>query len=431
MGPNRSRLMSLASFHGALLACALAPGAAQAADFACVGSRGFGVTCAMDNRWTVHTKSSGALSSDYVYDMASCGGKVLVAAAKAVHVFDGTSWSKPNLLPNGLARHLSCDPSGGYWVASDTQLAYWDGTAWKLVDTGTLLNDQTGKHINGLAAGPAGSAWIVAGGRLAALYKSGGWTVYREGRGFDRRFYLSRILIGRAGYVWLPHPGGLTRLDGTWKTVAGPGTAQAIAQTPDGSIWLVNGQRLTRFKDDAWQTLTAPVRINSVAAGTDNRVWAATTFGLGVLAGTAWTWRRMNDSSLTSNNLSAVAVVGNGGLLPAASPQPTGSLSGRFEWDDGAPVAGARVQICGTPPAARTAGARTPCTDRPLLKSTTTNASGRFDLRGVPPATYYVTLFPKDGRRWLISFSTRRTRVGPGESRDSGTWRIQSRGNRS
>lgn len=431
MFPRLRRLTAPTAFLGAALACGAVPGSVLAADFACMGSRGFGVSCIRDSRWTTHTKASGALSSDYVYDMASCGGKILVAASKAVHVFDGTTWSKPNFLPSGLARHLSCDPAGGYWVASDTHLAYWDGKAWKLVDTGTLLNDQTGKYINGLAAGPNGSAWIVAGGRIAALYKDGRWTVYREGRGFNRRLYLSHILVGRAGFVWLPHPGGLTRLDGSWKTIAGPGTAQAIAQTPNHALWLVNGLRLTRFRNDTWRTLTAPARINAVAAGADNRVWTATTFGLGVLAGTTWTWRRMNDSPLTSNNLSAVAVVGNGGVLPTAQPQPTGSLTGRFEWDDGTPVAGARVQICGTPPAARTSGDRTPCADRPLLRSATTDATGRFDLRDVPPATYYVTLFPKGGRRWLVSYSLRRTRVGPGESRDSGIWRIQSRGNRS
>jgi hypothetical protein len=428
----RARLLNAFLLPAGVLAAALlAAGPCHADDFACVGSRGFGVTCAIDNGWRNYTKKSGELVSDYVYDMAACGGKILVAAANAVHVFDGKRWTKPNLLPSGLARHLSCDPAGGYWVASDTRLAYWNGKAWKLVDTGTLLNDQTDKYINGLAAGPDGTAWIVAGGRMAALYKDGRWTVYREGAGFNRRLYLSRILIGRAGFVWLPHPGGVTWLDGTWKSVAGPGTAHAVAQSPSGALWLANGRRLTRFKDKAWKVLTAPSRINAVAAGADNRVWVATTFGLGVLAGESWTWRQMNNSALTSNNLSAVAVVGNGGVLPPMAPQSPGALTGRFEWDDGKPVAGAQVQICGAPPAAITVGARTPCTDRPLLRSTTTDDQGRFTLANVPPATYYITLFPKDGRRWLISYSIRRTRVGPGESRDSGTWRIQSRGNRS
>jgi hypothetical protein len=413
-----------------LLAGPLLAGTGHAANFACVGSRGFGVSCAIDNAWKTFTKNSGVLTSDYVYDMAACGDKLLVAAANAVDVFDGKRWSKPNLLPSGLARHVSCDPSGGYWVASDTRLAYWNGKAWKLLDTGALLNDQRDKYINGLAAGLAGSVWIVAGGRLAALYKGGNWTVYREGSGFKRRLHLSRILVGRGGFVWLPHPGGLTRLDGSWTTIVGPGSAQAIAQSTNGALWLANRRQLTRFKDGTWKTLTAPSRINAVAAGADNRVWVATTFGIGVLAGENWVWRRMSDSALTSNNLSAVAVVGTGGVLPPAATQTNGSLSGRFEWDDGKPVAGGKVEICGTPPAANPIGVRTPCAGKPLLRATTTDDGGRFVLRDVPPATYYITLFPRNGRRWLISYSIRRTRVGPGERRDSGVWRVQSRGNR-
>ncbi len=393
----------------------------------CVGTRGFGVACLSGGALTRWTEAGGALESDFIYAIAACHGRIVVSTGRRLHEFDGANRRLTHWIPESPARQIACDPTGGYWISGGRILAKWTGRTWLSHRIDKVLTAARAGWLDGLTIARNGDLWVVAGNRIAARFNGRDWQLFRAGAGLPARWRLTAVHAGRNGSLWLAHDQGLARRDGNgWANVAGPGSAQIIAEDPARALWLGYYGRITRYRNEFWTrfALAAPVR--GLAADDSGRIWAATRYGLGVFDGGQWRWRRMADSALPSNDLAGVAVLGGGSPLPPPRARPPGGLTFRLVRASGSPLANARVDLCAAPPGRILRGGRSPCQGRPLHRISRTDGSGRISFGSLPPADYYPAVLPPERDRWLFGISGRRTRVTAGRHSDIGTLRLRA-----
>ncbi len=399
-------------------------GQAVAADVTCVATRGHGLAClTAAAEWKIFTRENKQLSRSRVSDMAVCRGLIHIADGRGVRTFDGEKLSELNPLPQGSVRRIACTKDGYIVVASRT-IGLWNGSGWKFWNAQNLLKDEKYKSISDAAVDKDGAVWFVAFGGIAGRIKGDEVKIWKQNQGFQRRMVLSRIVADKDGTIYIPQYQGLFTPDGdNWKMIAGPG-ASNITVAPDGALWLARGTRLNRFQGNAWKSFRIDHSVRDIAVDATGRVWAATEYGLAAGKDGKWEWRQMHNSDLTDNALGKVAVLGKGGNLPALKEQKSGTLRGRMEWyKSGEPVKGATVQICGI---SKGLFSRSPCADQPHAKTGKTDDEGRFEFKGVAPASYrFVAKF---GDKWVrILLGYRRAHVKPGQNKNTGTIRVRDR----
>ena len=393
----------------------------------CVGTRGFGVACLKGGDWVRWTRNGGALDSDFVYAIAACHGRIVVSTGRRLHEFDGENRRLMHWTPGSPARLIACDPTGGYWISGGRTLAKWTGRTWLSHSIDKVLAAARAGWIDDLAIERSGHLWVVAGNRIAGRFDGRDWRLFRARAGLPDRWRLTGVHAGRGGSLWLAHDRGLARRQGSgWANVAGPGSAQVIAEALDGALWLGYYGRITRYRNEFWTRFAPAARVKGLAADGSGRIWAATRYGLGVYDGGKWRWRRMADSALPSNDLAGVAVLGSGSPLPPLLVNPPGSLAFRLVRASGSTLANARVDLCAAPPGRILQGGRSPCRGRPLHRISKTDGNGRVTFGDLPAADYFPAVLPPEGERWLIGVSGRRTRVTAGQRSDLGTLRIRA-----
>lgn len=421
------RISVLACLSLALTAVAgVAP--AAAADLVCFGTLGRGITCLSDGKFEHHTQQSSKLPSNSAISLTTCGDRVVAALAGSVVTYDGKSWSAPNRPPGGFASRVACAGPGKYWVTLTGGVAFWDGAGWKAHAAKDILGDAGTAVVFEIAAAPDGSAWVAMANGIAARFEAGKWTVFKEGQGFDKRHPFTRIHTDAKGQAWIPAGGVVLAFrDGKWQPVAGMTSFSAIAFGNDGKLWYASGSKLQSVDGDRRAEFDLGSTIRALAVDANGFVWVAGEFGIARFADGKFEARHMHDSPLPDNDFSSVAAVGKASLLPPTAEQPAGSLTGRLEWTDGKPVAGAEMQICGVT-AALFSGPEGPCAARPLFLTTTTDGEGKFQFSKTLPAAYRMAIKPVGAARWIVFLgSSDRMRVAPGEAKNAGTLTMDTR----
>jgi hypothetical protein len=411
---------ALAAFAAVAAALPAAGTPARAADMVCASTSSQGLVCLDSTGFKQYTRRGGQLPEDRIADLAVCGETVFIAAGESTTAFDGTGFDRPMKVGRGLVERISCHMQGGLWAASQTALSFWDKTGWKHFEL-SAVGAPRNARVRGLAAGPDGSVWATLGEGYVLHFSGKEWRLFRQGQGFRAKHDFGRLIVDRAGQVWLPFAKGLYtfKLE-KWETARGPAAANFISVDDKNRLWLTSGARVALVDDGRMREIPTDHNTRAVAADINGIVWAATEFGLARYSGTGWEARQMHNSDLADNDLMLVAVLGKGPPLPPVIAQATGSLAGRAEWSDGKPIAEADVQVCGVRAFDFGIG-KGPCDDKPLAARAVTGADGAFSFPGLAPGNYHFVIRPKGGKRW-IRFATDpdRLKVGPGETKNAG-----------
>ena len=413
--------VSAASAAFAVLAAAIsAAGAARAADMVCASTSSQGLVCLDAAGFKRYTQRAGQLPEDRIADMAVCGETMFIAAGEGTVTFDGTSFDRPLKVGRGLVERISCHEKGGVWAASQSALSFRDAAGWRHYDL-SAVGAPRNARVRGLAAGPEGSVWATLGDGNVLHFDGHEWRLFRPGQGFRAKHDFGRLVVDRAGHVWLPYAKGLyTWKQEKWETVRGLAAANFISTDDKNRLWLTSGARVAVIEEGRMREIPTDNNTRAVAADSAGVVWAATEFGLARYSGTAWESRQMHNSDLADNDLMLVAVLGKGPALPPVISQAAGALAGRAEWSDGKPIAGADVQVCGVRAFDFGIGKR-PCDDKPLAANAATGDDGAFTFKGLPPGNYHFVIRPKGAKRW-IRFATDpdRLKVRAGEAKNAG-----------
>lgn len=315
-----------------------------------------------------------------IYDMAfGNDGKLWVATDSGVVVLQGDTWTKINHNPSNLiSNEVNCltpDPvNGGMWVG------YYDGGAAYFKDgAATVYKEETGKlpsnsvyciYVDGT------TTWFGTGSGLASLCGTT-WTVYskaenglleekvtsllktgdtlwvaHKGKGLDAMVngvVVTQITstatglpdnditdLGKdsSGGLWVTTDGGgLAKFDGTTWTLFKKDNSglisddiRAIAVESNGTRWIgTTGLNRYSFAGTwkSWQVFIEPcypggLQCIDIAIDKNNLKWLA-GYGLFSFDGTTYTGYKVENSGLSGNNLTCVAIDNAGNIWTGTS----------------------------------------------------------------------------------------------------------------
>jgi ligand-binding sensor domain-containing protein len=196
--------------------------------------------------------------------------------------FDRSGWTRydamTGLTAAGDSPSAEVTTTGStVWAGTDRGLYRFAGSSWRL-----SLANPPGPVSPGRAvvARSVGDVWTVD--RMTGQlwhYSTAGWsTPARTGR---LAGHVTTAALGVGGNLWVGTDTGLTRLDATGWTDAGPAVPiSGVAVGPDGTVWAGSSQKLMHL-DGArvLATFDSPDRgMETLAVGPDGDVWA-TGFG--------------------------------------------------------------------------------------------------------------------------------------------------------
>ena len=199
-------------------------------------------------------------------------------------------WTAERGAPPGV-QALARARDGFLWLGTDTGLFRFDGVRFEHMPTLKVEENNEGA-VSALFAKPNGDLWIG--------YQSGRIALLRSGRLIDvspkqSEVWIYQLLQAHDGTMWaVTGTKGAVLLrysNGKWTDVdqkfgiGGRGTF-SLALTPDGWIWLRDGQRILAISDDGKRAreaarLTAAMLTQefALAVGTDGRLWTSSPLG--------------------------------------------------------------------------------------------------------------------------------------------------------
>ncbi|MFH1008468.1 MAG: two-component regulator propeller domain-containing protein [Candidatus Latescibacterota bacterium] len=201
-------------------------------------------------------------------------------------------------LPNDRINALAVDTIGRLWIGTRGGLAQFDGLQWTVYTTGN--SGLASNDIRALAVGAKGELWISGGG--LARFDGEHWTVYTVDNLGLPYYWVSTLAVSENGELWIGMGSdGLARFDGEdwiYKGDRGDRTVlSALASDMRGNIWL------------GMYPYCDPMRCD-----VDNR-GGLTQFGEeDFMIDEDWMIYRMDNSSLPSNWVNALALDARGNL---------------------------------------------------------------------------------------------------------------------
>jgi hypothetical protein len=412
----------------AAVAASLSAGDASAADVTCARTSYSGLICLTAAGITKYGRKNSPLTFRRATDLTACGDKIAVLGYRKVYLFDGKNWSKPIDIVGKFGRRIACGPKGEIWVLGPKSVSSFNGSDWKVHSRKQMFGEDTTKagFMGSVAVGPGGKA-LVLGSRMAAMYDGKTWRVYKAGKGIAKRTFLSKAYFDAKGVPWIAGIRGLLTLKGdNWVTVPGPRGTTFLTGGPDGVLWVGGGRSLFKMANGRISRMQINSSMRSGSVDNKGRLWLATNFGLMLRTGDKWDARQMHNSDLPDNSITKVVTLGAGGVLPPSKDQPAGSIMGRMQWSDGKEIAGARMELCGSPSWFIRRDS-SPCAGKPLSYQAKTDDKGRFEIKKIMPAIYRIAIKPEGNTRWVLISLGRRGQVLPGQSKNTGTIRLSVR----
>lgn len=297
---------------------------------------------------------------------AAPDGKLYFTSGSAAAMADGLAWTEFPKEPFGgeLLQDVAVDGKGQVWIAGTYNLWRRDGEAWTKV-SGTEAVGTDKPFFAALATDGAGRLYVSSNQGLH-VFDGTSWRALTKGRigSYDELLVRSDGMIAASG-----------------------GMDDVFVSVPGGQSLNLDAERLG---------LSAK-RIDVVALDGAGRIWLDTDAGLAMIdakGNVTATWAPGTLPGVTGE-ITAVAVLGGGPVMPAAQAAITGAVVGKV-LKGGQPVAGAPIEICESPSSMfRT----TPCAEASIKFQSTTAADGTFRFEGVPATKMGFTIKP--GAQWV------------------------------
>jgi diguanylate cyclase (GGDEF)-like protein len=189
--------------------------------------------------------------------------------------------------PNGVPyAELTKDAHGRVVAAQGASLGIWDNGAWRMI---TPANGLSRYDISNLFVDREGSMWIgVVGHGLMRWVGQDQWEAYNAANGLSDDIVWAS-LRDRSGRLWIGTESGVNyigRGETTPKTWQHPGIqttrAVALAETPDGGIWIGSAAgNLVRIDPKTLSATQWKVpEVFRILSDGDHRLWIATGSGL-------------------------------------------------------------------------------------------------------------------------------------------------------
>ena len=407
--------------------------------FACAASTDVGLSCInADGSWAYFTEDNSDLSNNYVGAMTTCPDNRIVATTfSEINIFDGAAFeviegdwgfSSPD--------EVACGPDGSIWVVYFEGASVYDGSAWTNFEFSDFSTGDSGL-VGDVAVGEDGTAWVLTSNGISA-YQNGAWTLYEEGAGLDDLYFFNHLGIGADGLPVASFGDGFLRFDGSaWSAVEAANIYGMYGLTPaaDGAIWFetlsdglvqyANGS-FTPFDRDSGLSSNA---VTASAIDESGRLWVGTEYGLNVITGDGVQAFTMANSDILDQQIDELIVIGDGPTLPTTVEKGNGSISGFVQFEDGTPLANARVEICAEGLGFSYYG-DTPCSDQALFVQGTTDGDGNFSIGDIPVG-YYITVIEVETDGWAqvvgeFGFLAERLLISEGENTDIGQITIEA-----
>lgn len=185
-------------------------------------------------------------------------------------------WSAPDGLPQNTITALAQTPDGYLWIGSQEGVARFNGATFLTFDQGTDAAFQPSESIERLTPAPDGALLVATLGGLARIE---GDRAERLHAGAFGAANVQEVVVGADSALWVATTEGLFRCADACARVAG-GRVQALARTPDGTIWAGVGADLLRIGGGRTARLPMGADVLVVEPARDGGVWVAGAEGV-------------------------------------------------------------------------------------------------------------------------------------------------------
>jgi hypothetical protein len=401
--------------------------------FACFGTYDQGVSCLTDAGWKTFFYDTESLGFSRITDMASCPDRKIYAATDTgIAAFDGKGWKIIPIDGAYWAEVVACGADGGVWAGFfEGAGRYLDGR-WETFSSKLFSTGHASGVIQKMEVAPDGTVWVLSF-ETVSRYDGESWKEYS----FSGSAGFLDMVVDSQSRVWTLgsfepilhlYEKGKWKLVDPWKFMV----ASSLAVDPLDRIWVVkflNGIEI--YDGEGWTGLSYPADgiqsniVNEAVFDGAGRTWLGMKYGVDVFDGQVWTHYRMDNAGLLDNDITSLAVVGNGPVLPAVLTKAFGSISGRV-FQGGEPVADAEMELCveeiwNTEPGA------SPCSGQPYQKQIRTDSDGRFLAEEMPEGFYVLTIKIKGKWIRLETLQFDRIQVREGRETDAGDLALEDK----
>lgn len=163
-------------------------------------------------------------------------------------LYDGTSWTKRNLLDGCGPVSIAEAPDGVLWFGTLCGVASFDGKTWS---PHPIPGPSVSNAVVDMTVTYDGNLWV---GSIAGLYRFDGetWEAYGPKNGLPSN-RISSIAEAPDGTLWVGTAGGLSKYDGrTWTTITTADgliddQVHAVAVGPNGTLWFGTDEGISRY----------------------------------------------------------------------------------------------------------------------------------------------------------------------------------------
>lgn len=209
---------------------------------------------------------------------------------------------------------IEVDPEGNIWIGSLWYLSKYNGTDWKIYETGDPLSAYF--SINAIKFDKNGCAWIGASWGLGKLSND---SLYQKYDSFNKE--ISAIQFDSPNTIWLGTPwNGLFKYDGINWTVYDTSNSSIPSNNiydmkfdKDGNLWMATSNGLVKFDGTNWEifnTINSGLLENailSIEIDEDGIIWIGFfDYGLMKFDGVNWKRYKLSNSILPSNAIYSI-----------------------------------------------------------------------------------------------------------------------------
>jgi len=203
------------------------------------------------------------------------------AALPAADRYIARTWGTADGLPQNSVTSIVQTRDGYLWLGTFGGLVRFDGHAFTVFDPDNTPGLASARIVV-LREDRRGVLWIGTEGGLTK-YENGRFTTYTMRDGLPH-FTIIALLDDSRGRLWVGTGGGLARFDGrTFERVPIDPlfpSVDALAETPDGDVWVTTRTGTARLHDDRPRIVDAPSFTTFMLVDARGRLWAASRAGL-------------------------------------------------------------------------------------------------------------------------------------------------------
>ncbi|MDC0710443.1 two-component regulator propeller domain-containing protein [Stigmatella sp. ncwal1] len=242
---------------------------------------------------------------------------------KSLLQFPHTSWQRSAGLPQSAILTLAQTPDGYLWAGTWEGLARFDGVRFTIFENHTTPMLQA-RSIRGLATSQDGTLWLGTEAGLTGM-RDGTFFPVTAPEGVVLKD-LRTLLPARDGSLWIATLGhGLLHYSGghfqAWTTRTGlvDDIVWALAESPDGTLWVGTSQGLQRWDGTALKPGPAfapedmEPSVRALAVDPDGHLWVGTEDG-SVYRQQGGRMLREPRASMPGNQISSLLVDKDGSL---------------------------------------------------------------------------------------------------------------------